>query len=87
MISDEALLSILDEHGYADVRHVDGRGFCGLMRMMFTVGVCVGLDETGMKGRICFDTWQNAQLFLSEWDGKTEPVVGEDGCTAIKVLL
>lgn len=78
------LKSILEGHGYECVRQVEGWGWCGILRMMFTVGVCHGMDETGLKGRFCFDTRQNAYLFLDEWDGKTLPEVGIDGCTAIK---
>lgn len=74
-------------HGYSNVRLVEGRGLCGLMRQAFTTGVFVNLEEYGHSGRICFDTWQDAELFLRDWDGKTHPVVGEDGCTAIKTAL
>lgn len=70
--------------GYGQLREVEGRGWCGLKRYMYTFGLCLGLDETGMKGRICFDTEANAALFFNKWDGKELPEVGFDGCTAIK---
>ena len=76
--------SFLENLGYAEVRQVNGL-WCGLMRMIFTVGVFIDMDRVGpMQGRICFDTWDNASKFLKEWDGKTRPVVGEDGVTADK---
>ena len=80
------LKALMESYSYEHVREIDGM-LCGLMRYLFTVGVCFGLDEGGLKGRFCFDTYQNAELFLREWDGKTYPVVGDDGCTAIKGML
>lgn len=82
-VQQDALMHRLNALGYREVRYVNGM-LCGIQRYMFTVGVCVDMDETGYAGRFCFDTWQNAYLFLEEWDGKTPPVVGLDGCTAIK---
>ena len=70
-------------NGYQGMREIDGM-VCATMRFLFTVGVCYGIDETGYRGRFCFDSYQNAELFLKDWDGKTLPVIGEDGCTAIK---
>jgi hypothetical protein len=84
----ETLKAVLEiVHGYEHVREIDGLGFVGLSRFIFTVGVLWGLDESGYKGRFCFDTHMDAELFLREWDGTTYPVVGEDGCTAIKGVL
>ena len=71
------------EHGYTNLREINGMS-CGVSRFLFTCGVCYGLDEVGYVGRYCFDTHQNASLFLKEWDGVTNPVIGEDGCKAIK---
>ncbi|MFC6441025.1 hypothetical protein [Bowmanella sp. JS7-9] len=80
------LAAYLMEQGYEDLRKVNGM-WCGTMRMLFTHGVFIDLDHTGQRGRICFVSKAFASLFLKEWDGKTLPAVGEDGCTAIKVTL
>ena len=81
----EVLKATLEHvHGYDHVREIDGVGFVGISRFIYTVGVLWGLDETGYAGRFCFDTYNDAVLFLRDWDGTTYPVVGEDGCTAIK---
>ena len=69
---------------YSNMRTVPNFGECGLIRNMFTVGVCYRMDDIGPGGRFCFDSWSNAALFLKEWDGTYYPTVGEDGCTAIK---
>lgn len=74
---------ILARLGYRNIRFVN-RQYCGTLQQVYTHGVFYGLDETGSLGRYCFDTEQNATLFLAAWDGKTPPVVGVDGCKAIK---
>ena len=71
------------DNGYSHIREIDGV-VCGLMRFMYTVGVCYGIDAVGYSGRFCFSNHLNAVMFLQEWDGATPPVIGEDGCTAIK---
>ena len=80
---DKELLQTLTDNCYSDICIRNGE-VCGILRFVFTYGVCVGLDMIGYRCRFCFDTEQNAKLFLSEWDGSYLPVVGEDGCTAIK---
>lgn len=80
----ETLDMILTRNGYKELREVIPGYWCGIHRFMYTCGVCCGLDETGYLNRFCFDTWQNASLFLKDWDGHTPPEVGIDGCTAIK---
>lgn len=78
------LQDILDQNGYVDVREVENWGVCGIQRFLYTCGICYGMDEGGIKGRFCFSTMQNAQLFLRDWDGIALPEVGVDGCTAVK---
>ncbi|MGY5853599.1 MAG: hypothetical protein RTU92_08555 [Candidatus Thorarchaeota archaeon] len=78
----EVMRNVL-ENPYTNLRYINGM-FCGVQRFAYTVGVCFGLDESGYKGRFCFDSEMNADYFLHDWDGKTLPVVGDDGCTAIK---
>lgn len=74
----------IESAGYTDLRKIDGVLY-GILRQIYTVGVFYGIDEQGNnKGRICFDTYQNAALFLKYWDGYTMPVVGVDGCKAVK---
>jgi hypothetical protein len=79
-----ALIDQMREMGYGKLREIPNRGLCGVFRFLFTVGVVYGIDEVGYKGRYCFDTALNAGLFLEDWDGITLPVVGIDGCTALK---
>ena len=75
----------LKEHGYKELRYVEGVGWCGIMPMCFTVGVMLDLDDVGpSQGRFCFSDWCEASHFLQFWDGIEEPTVGEGGCTANK---
>jgi len=78
------LQDILEQNGYENIREVLPGYLCGMQRFIYTVGVCCGLDDTGFLNQFCFDTMQNAELFLKDWDGSTLPEVGVDGCTAIK---
>ena len=80
---EKALLAVLEYHGYRNIRYVN-KQFCGIMRQIYTVGVFYGMTENRIAGRFCFDTEQNAELFLEEWDGETPPVVGVDGCQVVK---
>ena len=73
----------MEEQGYTELREVDGK-VCGLFRFIFTWGVIINMDDIGYERRFCFDNYSFASKFLEEWDGVTEPVVGEDHCTAIK---
>ena len=66
------------------IKEVDGI-YYGIMRMMFTVGIAVGLGYYSYGGRFCFNTLQDALAFYNDWDFKTRPTVGVDGCTADKV--
>lgn len=66
-----------------DIREHDGKLYA-LQAFAFTWGLMLNLNGAVYDGRFCFDTLQNAQGFYDDWDFKTYPVVGEDGCTAIK---
>lgn len=80
---DHDLERFLLSEGYTNLRDIEGM-VCGCYRFIFTSGVCYGIDFGGLAGRFCFDTKANARLFLKEWDGIEKPIVGLDGCTAIK---
>ena len=83
-MSDEELVQFLRDNSYFDIRDVPGRGVCGLMRFIYTVGVCYGMDDGGYQGRICFSNLADAIGFLAEWDGAELPAVGQGGVTALK---
>ena len=76
------MLMILQDEGYKNIC-IRNNKLCGTLQFINTAGVCIGLDEISYENKYCFDTMQNAKLFLSEWDGSYKPVIGEDGCIAI----
>lgn len=78
------LHEILNENGYLHIKYVEGWGWCAIQYFIFTVGVCFGLDETGRAGRFCFADLQSAMSFYQDWDGTTQPIIGQNGCLAIK---
>lgn len=67
------LKHFLENEGYSNLREVPGRGLCGTYRFLFTTGLVYGIDESGYKGRYCYETAQEAVEALSEWDGENDP--------------
>ena len=74
---------IANQNGYTNLRWIDGK-LCGILKFLYTYGVCVDIGEHSYKMRFCFETKLQAVGFLEIWDGETLPVIGRDGCTAIK---
>lgn len=74
-MTDEQLRSMLSAEGYRELREVPGRGLCGIMPMMFTIGLFYGLSEYGYDGRYCYAPENIAKLLsaLLTWDGAGHP--------------
>jgi hypothetical protein len=47
--------------------------WAGLQQMIFTVGLFVGLDQTGYRTRFCYPNFWTAVLAIHEWDGTGDP--------------
>lgn len=69
----DALRLHLQNEGYVGTREIPGRGVCALYKFMFTVGLVYGLDDTGYKGRWCYDNVTDALTALITWDGIGDP--------------
>lgn len=71
----DELRSELESQGYRELREVPGRGVCGVMPMMFTVGLFHGLSEAGYDARYCYPPASAAEMLvaLHSWDGKGHP--------------
>lgn len=67
------LKEFLENEGYCHLTEINGRGVCGVMRFMFTYGLVYGLDESGYKGRYCFDNAIEAAVSLAVWSGSGDP--------------
>ena len=44
-----------EEMGYASVRQLDDGTWIGLIQLLFTTGLCIGLDEFSWRRRYCYD--------------------------------
>jgi hypothetical protein len=47
--------------------------WAALQQMVFTVGLFVGIDETGYRTRFCYPHFFPAVIALVEWDGTGDP--------------
>lgn len=74
----------LVSEGYLFTREVPYWGVCGVMKYMYTWGVCFNMDDLFIGGRFCFDEIGAALQFYGKWDGLSIPVVGRNHCTSIK---
>jgi hypothetical protein len=63
----------LNALGYQHVRAVPNQDTCGLMRMLYTTALVVGLDNTGYSRRYCYESYDDACYALSQWDGSGDP--------------
>lgn len=85
---EEQLEAFFEGEGYEEIQKVEGWGWCGLNKYIFTWGVLYGMNHWGIQGRFCFDTRGNALAFYKDMikygRDVEKPVVGQDGCTAIK---
>ena len=76
-------INFLCDMEYKEIRMINNH-YYGLMRMMYTVALYCKLNDTGNSGgRLCFDTWANASLWLKNWDGIETPTE-QDGLTSDK---
>lgn len=74
----ETFKAQLESDGFYCLRVVEGRGICGLMNFIFTVGLCEGIGTNGFdfyEGRYCYPHQHNKDAFMAlmMWDGKGDP--------------
>lgn len=76
----EESLKIIERMGedakeYVMFTEIDGKGLCALKPFMFTVGLCIGINEHSFYGRYCYpnDRKLEAIFALGCWDGKGDP--------------
>ena len=69
---DKEGMKALYAEGYCSLREIDGT-LCGVMRMLFTTGLFVGLSATAWERRYCYEQFDDAVEALHHWDGKGDP--------------
>ena len=63
----------LEEQGYFNLRHIEGRGLCGLFRFNYTIGLVYGMTNDEYIGRYCYYDSMEAKQALKEWNGIKDP--------------
>jgi hypothetical protein len=73
------LKEYLEKEGYKSLVYIEGKGICGLMGFMYTVGLVAGLDKDGYSDRYCYPHSHAAfaVLALSKWAMADKPVEGD----------
>lgn len=63
------------ESKYWHCRWIPGRGLCGIMPMLYTVGLFIGIDVHGFgtQGRYCYPYLEDAIHALRSWNGDGDP--------------
>ena len=59
--------------GYVQPRQLPNGEWVGVMRMVYTVGLFVGINDTGYRTRFCYPDPVHAVLASVEWDGTGDP--------------
>lgn len=72
----EQLRDYLTQNGYYNLRVVPGRGICGLMKFIYTIGLVEGLNEINYEGRWCYPKSKiiESVVAITLWDGKEDPI-------------
>lgn len=65
-------MSDLEEY-YSQIRTLPTGEVAGLVRQIFTTGLCVGLGEFSHRTRYCYESYMDAKVALSSWDGLGDP--------------
>lgn len=55
---------------YTIVRHIEGKGWCGVRQMLFSFGLFVDITPDSYGYRYCFEHLRDAALALVQWDGQ-----------------
>jgi hypothetical protein len=71
--ADLYMRATLELAGYSRVRKLDDGKWIGVMRMLYTTGLCYGLAPEGYEWRYCYEHAADALLALEEWDGAGDP--------------
>lgn len=65
--------SELESLGYTCLRTLPNGEVAGLMNMLFTTGLFIGLRSNGYRIRYCYSEWNQAADALASWDGCGDP--------------
>jgi hypothetical protein len=75
----------LEKQGFVSVKQLKNGEWIGISRMLYTWGLCVGLDKFGYKKRYCYERLSDAVGAVLLYEGEGDPdgpwikVKGEEG--------
>lgn len=70
---DAALETALRENGFLLTRRLPTGEVAGIVRFVFTFGLCVGCDRYGYRTRFCYPEPGSAVVALLTWNGEGDP--------------
>jgi hypothetical protein len=73
MATADAFQERLHREGYEHLRQLPSGVWIGLRGYIYTVGLCVGLDEFGLSHRYCYENFDDALRDVQTWDGEGDP--------------
>jgi hypothetical protein len=63
----------VNELGYSPARLLSTGEWAGIMNMLYTTGLFIGITPIGYRTRFCFPTRKQAEEALNQWDGNGFP--------------
>ena len=67
------LVAYLNTQGYTHCILLTTGELAGIMPMLYTTGLFVGLTEAGWRTRFCYEHRNDAIAALDAWDGHGDP--------------
>lgn len=72
-VVDQLTIKEANELGYSPAKILLSGECAGVRNMIYTVALCVGLDEFCYRTRFCYETRAEAETALAGWDGTGDP--------------
>lgn len=69
----EELPDFLRAQGYKNVRQLPDGSWIGTLPFLFTTSLTVDMDWSGYKSRYCYETYEEARIAATYWDGQGDP--------------
>lgn len=77
MTEEEKIKEYLESVGVTHIRYIPNQGWCGLVRFIYTVGLCCNMshleDNDFYEYRYCYPLFSDAVEDITNWDGTNHP--------------
>jgi len=64
----------MEQEGYREVRQMKNGEGTGILKMNYTYGLHVGLNELGYRGRYCYQYKKDAIEAILSYEGEGDPI-------------